>query len=138
MIQKLRSRALLKYVFSLTFNSHAWIRTDNSKQLFYNIPRCDPLTQSTLSFSHVNEQTKDANGVAWHTGSGYVLRLEALKHIGGWPIASLNEDTLTSTLLLGHGWKTAYIHESLVCKFLFAFLFLLLLFQVAITNITSS
>ena len=83
-------------------------------QLFYNIPRCDPLTQSTLSFSHVAEQTKDSNGVAWHTGSGYVMRLEALKSINGWPIESLNEDTLTSTLLLGAGWKTAYVHEALV------------------------
>lgn len=62
---------------------------------------------------HVMEPTKDANGVAWCTGSGYVIRRAALEAIGGWPKGSLAEDVYTSSLLLGLGWKTAYCHEAL-------------------------
>jgi cellulose synthase/poly-beta-1,6-N-acetylglucosamine synthase-like glycosyltransferase len=59
------------------------------------------------------EPTKDANGVAWCTGSGYAIRRSALEDIGGWPVGSLAEDTFTSSLLLGSGWKTAFCHEAL-------------------------
>jgi hypothetical protein len=62
---------------------------------------------------HVSEPIKDALGVAWCTGSGYVARRDALDEIGNFPLGSLAEDVATSTLLLGRGWKTAYIHESL-------------------------
>jgi len=59
------------------------------------------------------EPTKDANGEAWCTGSGYAIRRSALDSIGGWPVGSLAEDTFTSSLLLGSGWKTAFCHEGL-------------------------
>jgi hypothetical protein len=59
------------------------------------------------------EPTKDANGVAWCTGSGYAIRRKALESIGGWPVGSLAEDVFTSSLLLGSGWKTAFCHEAL-------------------------
>lgn len=52
-------------------------------------------------------------GVAWCTGSGYVVRRNALDEIGQIPIGSVAEDVLTSTLLLGAGWKTVYVHEPL-------------------------
>ncbi|KAL1978347.1 hypothetical protein VTN31DRAFT_1206 [Thermomyces dupontii] len=82
-------------------------------QLFYNTPRSDPLAQSLDFFVHVIEPIKDAMGVAWCTGSGYVVRRDALDEIGGFPLGSLAEDVATSTLMLGKGWKTAYIHEPL-------------------------
>lgn len=82
-------------------------------QLFYNTPASDPLAQSLDFFVHVIEPIKDALGVAWCTGSGYVVRREALDQIGNFPLGSLAEDVATSTLLLGKGWKTAYIHEPL-------------------------
>lgn len=82
-------------------------------QLFYNTPPSDPLAQSLDFFVHVIEPIKDALGVAWCTGSGYVVRREALDQIGNFPLGSLAEDVATSTLLLGKGWKTAYIHEPL-------------------------
>ncbi|KAF1990738.1 glycosyltransferase family 2 protein [Aulographum hederae CBS 113979] len=82
-------------------------------QLFYNIPDSDPLCQSLDFFVHVSEPIKDALGVAWCTGSGYVTRRDALDEIGHFPQGSLAEDVATSTLLLGRGWKTAYIHEPL-------------------------
>ena len=82
-------------------------------QLFYNIPDNDPLVQSLDAFVHVMEPTKDACGVAWCTGSGYVIRRSALESIGGWPVGTLAEDTFTSSMLLGKGWSTAYVHEAL-------------------------
>lgn len=82
-------------------------------QLFYNVPPSDPLCQSLDFFVHVSEPIKDALGVAWCTGSGYVLRRDALEQIGMFPKGSLAEDVATSTLMLGKGWKTAYIHEPL-------------------------
>lgn len=85
----------------------------NNWQLFYNVPENDQLCQSLDAFVHVMEPTKDANGVAWCTGSGYAIRRAALEDIGGWPVGSLAEDTYTSSLLLGSGWKTAFCHEAL-------------------------
>ncbi|KAK2596111.1 hypothetical protein QQS21_006458 [Conoideocrella luteorostrata] len=82
-------------------------------QLFYNTPPSDPLAQSLDFFVHVIEPIKDSMGVAWCTGSGYVVRREALDDIGNFPLGSLAEDVATSTLMLGKGWKTAYVHEPL-------------------------
>ncbi|KAK5994128.1 Cellulose synthase catalytic subunit-like protein [Cladobotryum mycophilum] len=82
-------------------------------QLFYNTPPSDPLAQSLDFFVHVIEPIKDAMGVAWCTGSGYCVRREALEEIGNFPLGSLAEDVATSTLMLGKGWKTAYVHEPL-------------------------
>ncbi|KJZ71228.1 hypothetical protein HIM_09371 [Hirsutella minnesotensis 3608] len=82
-------------------------------QLFYNTPGSDPLAQSLDFFVHVIEPIKDSLGVAWCTGSGYVVRREALDDIGNFPLGSLAEDVATSTLMLGKGWKTAYVHEPL-------------------------
>ncbi|RBR17548.1 hypothetical protein FVER53590_12066 [Fusarium verticillioides] len=82
-------------------------------QLFYNTPPSDPLAQSLDFFVHVIEPIKDALGVAWCTGSGYVARREALDEIGNFPLGSLAEDVATSTMMLGKGWKTAFIHEPL-------------------------
>lgn len=82
-------------------------------QLFYNTPRADPLSQSLDVFVHVIEPIKDALGVAWCTGSGYIVRRTALDEIGNFPLGSLAEDVATSTLMLGKGWKTAYVHEPL-------------------------
>ncbi|KYK58925.1 hypothetical protein DCS_00052 [Drechmeria coniospora] len=82
-------------------------------QLFYNTPPSDPLAQSLGIFVHVIEPIKDSLGVAWCTGSGYAVRRDALDEIGNFPLGSLAEDVATSTLLLGKGWKTAYVHEPL-------------------------
>jgi cellulose synthase/poly-beta-1,6-N-acetylglucosamine synthase-like glycosyltransferase len=82
-------------------------------KLFYNIPPNDPLCQGLDFFVHVSEPIKDALGVAWCTGSGYVVRRCALDSIGDIPVGTVAEDVLCSTLLLGQGWRTAYVHEGL-------------------------
>ncbi|KAJ9493779.1 hypothetical protein LTR99_007507 [Exophiala xenobiotica] len=82
-------------------------------QLFYNVPKDDPLCQSLDTFVHISEPIKDSMGVAWCTGSGYVLRRAALQSIGGFPVGSLAEDVCCSSMLLGSGWNTAFVHEPL-------------------------
>lgn len=82
-------------------------------QLFYNVPKDDPLCQSLDLFVHISEPLKDSLGVAWCTGSGYILRRKALADIGGFPIGSLAEDVCTSSMLLGSGWNTVFVHEPL-------------------------
>lgn len=69
--------------------------------------------QSLDSFVHISEPVKDAAGVAWCTGSGYAIRRAAIDGIGGFPTGSLAEDVCCSSVLLGAGWKTAYVHEPL-------------------------
>jgi cellulose synthase/poly-beta-1,6-N-acetylglucosamine synthase-like glycosyltransferase len=56
---------------------------------------------------------KDAMGVACCTGSGYVLRREAIDDIDGFPTGSLAEDVCCSSMLLGQEWNTVFIHEPL-------------------------
>ena len=69
--------------------------------------------QSLDSFVHISEPVKDAAGVAWCTGSGYAILRLALDGIAGFPTGSLAEDVCCSSVLLGAGWKTAYVHEPL-------------------------
>ena len=87
--------------------------TDAYPQLYYNIPDNDPLQQSHIPFFHLWEPLKDFLGVAWCTGSGYVTRREALLEIGGFSESSMAEDVCTSSLMLGAGWKSAFVDESL-------------------------
>jgi cellulose synthase/poly-beta-1,6-N-acetylglucosamine synthase-like glycosyltransferase len=70
---------------------------------FYNVPVDDPLSQSLFAFHRFEEILKDAAGIAWCTGSGWVMRRTALAEIGGFPATSLTEDLLCGNLLLGKG-----------------------------------
>lgn len=45
------------------------------------------------------------------TGSGFVVRRQALVDIGGWPLIESGEDFMCSTKLANAGWKTAFIRE---------------------------
>ncbi|CAF9912566.1 hypothetical protein IMSHALPRED_000350 [Imshaugia aleurites] len=82
-------------------------------QLFYNIPKNDPLYQNLAFFFGILEGVKDSIGAAWCTGSGYAIRRCALDQIGGFPTGSVAEDVFCSNLLLGAGWKTCFVNEAL-------------------------
>lgn len=86
--------------------------TDSLSKTFYDIPVNDPLTQTMSHFAGMNETINDALGNANCLGSGYIMRRTALKAIGGFPTESLSEDVCCSATLLGAGWKTAFIPES--------------------------
>jgi len=64
-------------------------------------------------FSGVTELIHDSLGHADCLGSGYIMRRAALEEIGGFPIESLSEDVCCSAKMLGAGWKTCFIPESL-------------------------
>lgn len=55
----------------------------------------------------------DAMGAATCCGTSCLIRVEALDAIGGFPTASVCEDTLSSIKMSQQGWKTAYLHERL-------------------------
>ncbi|KUJ23675.1 nucleotide-diphospho-sugar transferase [Mollisia scopiformis] len=82
-------------------------------QHYYNVPLNDPLWQAQKHSYRCKAFTRDMADSAWCTGSGWVIRREALIEIGGFPLASLTEDLLTSTLLLAAGWKSGYVAEAL-------------------------
>jgi len=64
-------------------------------------------------FSGVTEIVHDSLGHADCLGSGYIMRRAAVEDVGGFPIESLSEDVCCSARLLGAGWKTCFIPESL-------------------------
>jgi cellulose synthase/poly-beta-1,6-N-acetylglucosamine synthase-like glycosyltransferase len=66
-------------------------------------------------FIHFIEVKKDAMGVAWCTGTGVLFRRSVIEEIGGWPVGSLAEDVLCSSMMHAKGYKTAYIHEWIQC-----------------------
>lgn len=59
------------------------------------------------------EPLNDCLDAACCTGSAYVLRYEALRDIGGLPLAPCGEDIVLSALLSRAGWKVAFIREEL-------------------------
>ncbi|KAF2726590.1 nucleotide-diphospho-sugar transferase [Polyplosphaeria fusca] len=82
-------------------------------QTFYDIPANDPLTQTMDHFAGITELINDAVDHADCLGSGYVARRVAIEGIGGFPIESLSEDVCCSAMLLGAGWKTAFVESPL-------------------------
>jgi cellulose synthase/poly-beta-1,6-N-acetylglucosamine synthase-like glycosyltransferase len=87
--------------------------TDRENQHFYNVPVNDPLSQSNVISWHGLERLREFADFSWCTGSGYVLRREALLDIGGFPTSGLTEDVHLSINMMTKGWKTAYVPEAL-------------------------
>lgn len=54
-------------------------------------------------------------GAAWCTGSGVVFRRHIVDALGGWPLPSMAEDQLLSSMMNGEGYQTAYLHEFMQC-----------------------
>ena len=79
-------------------------------QRYYNIPNTDPFTQNMSFFMAAVEPIKDCVSSTWCTGSGYVMRREALDQIGWFPN---DTDVITSVYLAAAGWKLAYVHEDM-------------------------
>lgn len=59
------------------------------------------------------QPARDAWGAAFFCGSCAMVRLAALREIGGFPTDSITEDLLTSLRLQHHGWHTRYLNERL-------------------------
>jgi cellulose synthase (UDP-forming) len=63
-------------------------------------------------FDHVLP-SKDAWGAAFCCGTSSVIRLKALRQIGGFPTTSVTEDFLITLKLACAGWRTIYLNEPL-------------------------
>ncbi|CAG8981044.1 hypothetical protein HYALB_00008198 [Hymenoscyphus albidus] len=84
-------------------------------QDYYNAPIGDPFgnkAEFDLWFS-LYEPLNDRLDSAMCTGTGYVVRRQALDDIGGWPQVESGEDYMCSTKLSDHGWIVAFIPEKL-------------------------
>ena len=83
----------------------------NPSQRHYNIPDGDPLGQSINIVYDAIEPLKNATNSAWCSGTGFVVRRDALDGIGGIPEISMSEDIMTSIYLSAAGWSIVYVHE---------------------------
>ncbi|MEZ0167455.1 glycosyltransferase [Microvirga sp. TS319] len=63
-------------------------------------------------FDHL-EPARDAWGVAVCCGTSSMVRVSALREIGGLPTDSVTEDFLLSIRLDSHGYRTVYLNEAL-------------------------
>ena len=82
-------------------------------QRFYNIPAGDPLKlKADLGPIEFIIYLQDFADDSWCTGSGFVVRTEALDSIGGFPELLLQEDVLTSNHLSAAGWQSVCVPGS--------------------------
>ncbi|KAH8822233.1 nucleotide-diphospho-sugar transferase [Flagelloscypha sp. PMI_526] len=81
-------------------------------QSYYNVPVNDPLHQENRIPCSIYDTTRDTCEAAWNSGSGYIVRREALDSVGGFP-HSVSEDVYCAMLILAEGWKTVYVAECL-------------------------
>ncbi|SCY80934.1 cellulose synthase (UDP-forming) [Microvirga guangxiensis] len=63
-------------------------------------------------FEHL-EPARDAWGIAVCCGTSSMVRVSALKEIGGLPTESVTEDFLLTIRLDSHGYRTIYLNEAL-------------------------
>lgn len=79
---------------------------------FYNLPENDPFAQSQAVVSRCQEVFREIACMAWNTGSGWVVRKQAIVDIGGFPMDCLTEDVKSAFLMLSKGWNTTYVPET--------------------------
>jgi len=63
-------------------------------------------------FDHI-EPARDGWGIAVCCGTSSMVRVEAVKQIGGLPTESVTEDFLLTIRLDSHGWRSVYLNEAL-------------------------
>lgn len=68
--------------------------------------------EQALFFREI-QPARDAWDSAFYCGSCAMLRVDALREIGGFPTESITEDLLTTLKLSAKGWKTQYLNQQL-------------------------
>lgn len=83
-------------------------------QFFYNVnPDEDVWDHLNVSFFHRIEPSLDRWSAVNCCGTNFIVRADALKDVGYFPVGCLTEDTLLSLRLCTMGWGVAYHHEVL-------------------------
>ena len=99
----------LETVMSHISNDHE-VGLANPFQNFYNLPSSDRLGHNDLfRTAHTVLVLQDLAGKSSCTGTGFVVRREALDQVGGFPTESLSEDFLLAIRLTGKGWKVCHV-----------------------------
>jgi hypothetical protein len=82
-------------------------------QSFYNVPADDPLSHN-MSFVNMVLAAADSHKSCPCIGTGWLLRREALKDIGGgFTYGSVAEDFNTTMSLHSAGWNSLYVNDQL-------------------------
>lgn len=84
----------------------------NPAQRFYNIPDHDPFAQNLDIVFDGIETIKECVSSSWCTGTGFVVRRQALHQIQWFPTDNHCDDIMTSVYLTAAGWKIAYVPET--------------------------
>lgn len=99
----------LETVMSHISNDHE-VGLVNPFQNFYNLPSSDRLGHNDLfRTAHTILVLQDLAGKSACTGTGFVVRREALDQVGRFPTESLSEDFLLSIRLMAKGWKVCHV-----------------------------
>jgi cellulose synthase/poly-beta-1,6-N-acetylglucosamine synthase-like glycosyltransferase len=59
------------------------------------------------------EALRDVGGFGWNVGSGWLIRKQAIKDIGGFDGKCLLEDVYSSMQMMSKGWTTVFVTEAL-------------------------
>ena len=99
----------LESVMAHISNDHE-VGLANPMQNFFNLPSNDRLGQNdSFRVVHLILVLQDLACESSCTGTGFVVRREALDQVGGFPTESLTEDMLLAIQLKAKGWKVCYV-----------------------------
>ena len=108
-VDMIPERHWLETVMAYTLNDPE-VGLANPFQNFYNLPASDRLGHNDLwRLAHTTLVLQDLSGKSSCTGTGFVVRREALDQIDGFPTESLAEDFLLSIRLTAKGWKVCHV-----------------------------
>jgi cellulose synthase (UDP-forming) len=104
----------------LPFFQDARLAVLQTPQVFYNPDMAQQnlglggriADEQALFFREI-QPARDAWNAAFFCGSCAMLRVSAMRDVGGFPTDSITEDLLTSLRLLGRGWTTRYLNQHL-------------------------
>lgn len=78
-----------------------------------NLAAIDAIPDEQRYFFDVLMPSRDAWGTAFCCGTSSVIRMQALRQIGGIPTDSITEDYLTTLRMKRSGYRTVYLNERL-------------------------
>lgn len=85
----------------------------NADPIQYNLRSTECWVDEQRAFFDVMQPAKDAWGTAFCIGTSFVVRRDALKHIGGFPTGTVTEDIHLTYRLMPHGYVTRWLNERL-------------------------
>lgn len=108
------SNSNLNLMLSLFQSQNAQdLQSSRLNQRYFGVPTPDLLLQGLEVNYRITEPLRESMGSTWCGGSGYVVRREALRSIGGFPTESIAEDMYCSNVLHSKGWKTFFVDRTL-------------------------